>query len=353
MKLNLTLLFTALSLSLNAKAAMYAVTDLGAAPGSNSSYGYGLSSNGWATGQGFVYRDGKMTGLEGTGYGINASGQVTGGTVSVGGPDPGLPDSYSSAFLYSQGQYTTIGAGAGSGINDKGQITGTAIYPQKSGYPPNAFLYQNGHTTDLFFLGANESYGYAINSAGQIVGSARLADGGHAVLYSNGQETDLGALLGLKNSSATAINDQGQIAGDFFSNDNTWHGFIYGNGQVTELNPLKAGDNINVLGINDQGQAVGKDFKDLSDLAHSAAFLYSNGRTVDLNTLIAADAGVNLFEAQAINDNGLILANGTTAQGQTHAFILTPTAVPVPAAVWLFGSALAGFGRLARRRRTA
>jgi len=54
--------------------------------------------------------------------------------------------------------------------------------------------------------------------------------------------------------------------------------------------------------------------------------------------------------ATGINDNGQITGYGANALGQAHAFLLTPSAVPIPAAVWLFGSALAGFIGFNRRK---
>src|SRR5205814_6792867 len=58
------------------------------------------------------------------------------------------------------------------------------------------------------------SYGSAINSAGVVVGaSAVVGDGSmHAIRYSGGVMTDLGALGG-SNSYAGAINDRGQVVG--------------------------------------------------------------------------------------------------------------------------------------------
>ncbi len=67
-------------------------------------------------------------------------------------------------------------------------------------------------------LGGNYSVGYGINSLGQVVGTAALADNrDHAFLYSDGMMTDLNTLIapasGLTLTYANAINNAGWIVG--------------------------------------------------------------------------------------------------------------------------------------------
>ena len=45
----------------------------------------------------------------------------------------------------------------------------------------------------------------------------------------------------------------------------------------------------------------------------------------NLNNLIPPGSGFTLDDATAINDNGQIAANGYNAQGQEHAFLLSPS----------------------------
>lgn len=60
------------------------------------------------------------------------------------------------------------------------------------------------------------------------------------------------------------------------------------------------------------------------------AFLYSNGQLLDLKDLIDPALGLTLFQAVAINDNGQIVANGSTPAGGYYSYLLTPAASPVP-----------------------
>ena len=56
----------------------------------------------------------------------------------------------------------------------------------------------------------------------------------------------------------------------------------------------------------------------------NGAWIWSNGTFQNLNNLIPPGSGFTLNAATAINDNGQIVANGSNATGQTHAFLLTP-----------------------------
>src|ERR1022692_4516439 len=77
----------------------------------------------------------------------------------------------------------TLGGGAstGYGINASGQVTGEAV-------PAGGFLYTPGSgMTDIGTIGGGSSTGYAINASGQVTGVAVTANGTlHAFLYTPG-----------------------------------------------------------------------------------------------------------------------------------------------------------------------
>lgn len=107
--------------------------------------------------------------------------------------------------------------------------------------------------------------------------------------------------------------------------------------------------------MNASGQVVGGSYTAWNRTYH--AFLDSVGVMTDLNTLIAPGSVFTLEEARSISDNGYITGIGTTAGGQTHAFLLTPVtdvaAVPEPATIASVGlGLLAGLGVTLRRRRS-
>jgi probable HAF family extracellular repeat protein len=100
-------------------------------------------------------------------------------------------------------------------------------------YHAHAFLWQNGTMTDLGTLGGDNSRAFGINSQGQVVGTAQIAQGDvyHAFLYSGGTMIDLNAQLPANSgwtviSDANSINDNGQIAGTGITASGFTHGYL-------------------------------------------------------------------------------------------------------------------------------
>ena len=242
-----------------------AMTDLGALVGDYSE-GSAINSAGQVAGctevasgqiHAFVWSNGAMTdlgtlgGTSSCGEGINASGQVTGGYFALGvfraflyssgtmndlGTLGGSSSSYAyaindagqvvgqsgNAFLYDGGTMRNLNdlvvAGPGgylsqaNGISDNGQVTGRGFFGSTYWH---AFLYSGGTVKDLGTLGGLTSYGYAVNSSGQVVGVASVGGYDAAFLYSGGTMYTLNSLVvsGLNGflTEATAINDNGQI----------------------------------------------------------------------------------------------------------------------------------------------
>jgi uncharacterized membrane protein len=92
----------------------------------------------------------------------------------------------------------------------------------------------------------------AINSAGDIVGTAYGATT-KAVLYHNGKLTDLSRLLPPNtNSSANGINDFGEIIGSY-----TGGAFIY-QGSHVQLLPYTSPNFFEFIAVNDLGQIIGR-----------------------------------------------------------------------------------------------
>jgi probable HAF family extracellular repeat protein len=158
---------------------------------------------------GFIYANGTLNSLPSSGplpvtdmpQGINDSGRIT-GIRSI--QDPNNPNTNRlDAYIYDSATGTTdLGQGAGYAVNAAGQVTGDLDVISIDVYGDTiigsyAFLYSNGTTSALGTLpGGNYSAGYAINSTGQVVGSAnsRGNPNSHAFFY-NGVMTDLNSLI--------------------------------------------------------------------------------------------------------------------------------------------------------------
>ncbi|HEV2703063.1 MAG TPA: hypothetical protein VGV09_15650, partial [Steroidobacteraceae bacterium] len=145
---------------------------------------------------------------ESYGVSLNDGGQVVGRSTAPGGGEP--------PFLYSNGSMTApnIGPGAqAAGINNGGTIVGSFIPSPAQNDLFHAYVYVNGSVTDLGTLGGAQSFGNAINNAGQVTGTAQTASGQlDAFLSSNGQMKDLGSLNG-SGSIGYGINTLGQVVG--------------------------------------------------------------------------------------------------------------------------------------------
>lgn len=251
------------------------LTDIGSL-GGNSALGLGINTSGQITGystqadgsyRGFLYSNGVMTALPtlsgnyGTAYGINDAGQIVGNGVTASGIQAGV--------LIQNGTVTDIGNLGGvdgtyaNAINNLGQIVGLSYNKQGNFL---AFLWQNGNMSSLGTLGGQWSQAYGINNSSQVTGVAYLKGntGPHVFLFSNGKMTDLDRRGGTVQSWGFAINSAGlivgkmQVKGGQFVN---FHAMVVQNGRMQDLNKLIPAGSGWVLdeaySINDAGQIVG------------------------------------------------------------------------------------------------
>lgn len=158
--------------------------------------------------------------------------------------------------------------------------------------------------------GGSYSSATSINDSGQIVGVADTTTGtsrgDRAFLYNNGVMQNLGA-SGRSNSFASAINNSGQVTGAVYDIDEDFgFAFLYEGGGMQLLPSLPCGSPSrpapcysNGYGINNSGQIVGRY---LANFGPSEALLYSNGtpqsiRPADSSRSVAFD----------INDSGQVV----------------------------------------------
>ena len=217
-------------------------------------------------------------------------------------------------------QLVDLGEATASGINSSGHVA------------LDIGIYDNGVITPLpRLLGSTlPTKPRAINDSGEVVGDFEGVNGSCAAfLYSNGNLIDLGVPYGeptIDCPSATAINPSGQVAG--------WSGVIsssdvvsfkYVNGVFTRIETfpdslLTPGIRSQAFGINDSGLVVGTAFNDTGTLASDNAFIYDNGAWTNLGpgTAYAINAsGEVTGKSQALPDEE------SGPLGPAHAFIFS------------------------------
>lgn len=290
---------------------------------------------------GFVYRNGVRTDLGSlagapyaAAYGINATNQVVGesgaakthGFEWTNGAMTDLGTLWGATF---PGTYSSAHA-----VNESGQIVGESNASLAEQGTIYAVIWSGGTIRSLGALAGNYSAAFGINAIGVIVGNSDVSQNGvtnlHAFVYTNSLSgmRDLGTLPGGDDySAAFAINDSGVIVGESNTSvsgsgvTNT-HAFVFQNGVMADLGTL-GGSFSSASAINNHGQVVG--YAGDSN-GTSRAFFYNGATMVNLNDLIPpGSAFTNLSSADAINDSGQIAGSGVLADGSYHAYLLTPS----------------------------
>ena len=314
-------------------AAGYTVTNLGTLSGGSSSSANRLNNAGQVVGtsdsssgnRAVVYSGSTVTDLgtlpgnnSSNAFAVNKFGQAVGTSGSSGN---------NRAFLYSGGTMTNLGtlpgdsSSTGYAINDSGQVVG---YSVDSRGKNRGFVDSGGAMTNLGTLpGGSASYATGINNAGQVVGTSGSSNGSYAVIYSGGTVKNLGALPGDNYSYTGDINNAGSVVATS-NNGSRNRAVLFSGGTAKDLGTLPGYSDSYGTGINSSESVVGK--LD-NNGANAHAFRYSNGTMQDLNNLIPSGLGWTLQDARDINDSGQIAGNGSL-NGQTHAFLLTPSATP-------------------------
>lgn len=190
---------------------------------------------------------------------VNNRGQVVGYAE-----DPLAGPTY-RAFLWKRGTMTDLGFSFAAAINNQGVVAGWDEGPSGK---PQAVIWRNGVVTPIVVDGATESSATAINERGQVLVEAFTATGEHNLLWEKGKLTEVGT-----NGGATGINDRGQVVGYGFGADLHDHGFLWTRGMVTDL-----GVDVYAHAINEPGAIVGSFTSD----GAQHGLLWQNGTITDL-----------------------------------------------------------------------
>jgi probable HAF family extracellular repeat protein len=276
---------------------------------------------------------------------MNSSGAYSGYADGTSGSSL-VPAVWSSGTLTYLPLWGTDTSGYADDINSSGVLVGGTVGP--TGH--HAVLWRNGTPSLLSPLtGDVGAVALAITDAGVVYGESdaagQLASGvaiSHAVSWQNGIAIALPTVAGEASSFVDAANGSDMVVGEVYLADNLSHAALWRNGTLTVLDTPTGYQESEAFGLDGSGRVVGY-AATASGNAH--AILWDNGTETDLNSLLPANSGWVLQYANAINDAGQIVGEGTN-NGVDASFLLTlgggPGVVPSSAALAAIQSFAAG-----------
>src|SRR4030067_2703508 len=195
-------------------------------------------------------------------------------------------------------------------INNSGEVVG---YIQTNTQEDHAFLWSNGVMSDLGTLGGTLSYAHAINDKGEVIGEFWSGVNSKSFLYKDGVMNDLGTLGGTTSSQAGDINKKGQITGSY-DYAGYYKPFLYNKGAISNLGTL-GGTLAFAYGINNKREVVV--VSHFSGDSSASAFIWSRGVMTDLGT-----RGGSYSVAYRINDKGQVVGYSPIyGNSEIHAFL--------------------------------
>lgn len=203
-------------------------------------------------------------------------------------------------------------------INNAGQVVGSMVI----GGERTSFFYSGGRMREIALLGVRNGSANAINENGWAVGGTHWSAVSTVIAYNYRSDGSVGAITPATAaySFATHINNHGEALGTYYTQPPSSPGavqraFFYSEGRQQYLG---WGGYTVATGLNDSGQVSGYGRMPGSDTLH--AFRWQNGTTTELGTL-----GGSYATTQDINEAGQIIGTsalaGPAGAEPTHAFL--------------------------------
>jgi probable HAF family extracellular repeat protein len=296
------------------------------------------------------------SGMSGAACSVSNNGDVAGGIWRGAIPDPYTPG---TGGIWKAGQFQAFSPPAGysasiTGINAAGEVVGgvqsmTERLPT-GGATGYAVQWNNGQAVKIGDFPNAWSNAEAINDRGDILLVAGDGTYMQTYVWSNSVLTPIQPITG-NFISGSAINNAGQVVGGSRASDGEFHAFLWENGTTTDLGLAPGDITGGAVAINNPGTIVGYGY-DPADNIHG--LLWENGQLFELINLIKDNSGWGGLWPTGIADDGSIAGTGIY-NGQTRAFLLTPTTAPLtptPEPATAASLLLATTALLRRRRRT-
>lgn len=224
-------------------------------------------------------------------------------------------DAWTRAFIWADGAITDLDIPNVSYVADLSEAGDVVGWRRNGVRRDQAFQWRDGALTDLPSLGGLSSLAFAVNGQGVVAGRAENSARQYkAVVWKDGAVTDLGALVpeagagtGIL-SGAPGLNAAGDVAGFSRAPDGTTHAVLWSRGEIIDLGNF-GGYFAVAFDVNERRQVVG--YAIMRSTFIRKAFLWDNGRVVELGALAPGGSGFGTF-AYAINNRGEIAgqANG-------------------------------------------
>jgi len=290
------------------------------------------------------------------GRGINTAGQIAGG-----GPRLGVGVGPYCGVFYGNGLFADIGSvfpaaeeSSAYAINENGHISGSVVIAIHHGVTilsKKAILWNSSSAillNDLSDINTGKSVnslGRAINNSDQVAGWSDVVISGvtatHGCIMQDGHPAiDLGTLVGTANASARSeacgISDAGDVCGYSMIANGSNHAFLYyggANGKMLDLGTLSRNPASFAFGMNNHRVIVGETGQGFGAQTVAMVWTADSGMQ-DLNKLTTGAGDWEMQVANAVNDAGQIVGDAENRKtGETHGFLLTPTALATPPSV--------------------
>ncbi len=265
------------------------------------------------------------------GNAINAAGSTAGTSASGDGTSRAVQATGGGGFQgVSLAAIGYAGPSAATGINDGGQVVGS--FYDTADKSTHAFRTIDGRASDLGTVDVGTTKGLdtlagGINSAGEVAGTAHLADGRSVAIRGDaaGNLSVIAPIGDGEASRAVAINAGGRVAGSYELTNGVDRAFVADRGRG--MVDLLAGYRATGFGLNSYGTAINAansvaGYADFG-LGHSHAFLaQAGGALVDIGVLNGFSSSYGL----GINATSQVVGRLDNGGTGGSAFVYDPSA---------------------------